>query len=368
MYRVLPDGTQTKTVFSLSYISLLLDIDDGIDSIISDVANDTQDEYDPDSADPEESGDDPFCEVFDSLYNITDDEEDEAARRRRLETSDDICTCFSASSNDDQAGIPSGFDACGCCRCLNGCSDTRKQIFYDDTRRSGFLRLRKPFQRYVGQLTFTDTEGCDYDCSATLIDSRIIITAGHCVHSGNESPKGYFTNFRFFPRKTIDNTSPNDGIPFVSRFAFSGWRDEDDYGWDIGILELAYSPNIGYARLGYKTSIFNILGKLRVGAKYYTNGYPCDKYFGSMWLTSGRITELTRHEIRTSIYDDITNGNSGGSLYTYPTYNFFKRPVIYGILSRRGFPGENAFVSFARITKYKCTIIKFISNFWLATN
>jgi V8-like Glu-specific endopeptidase len=51
--------------------------------------------------------------------------------------------------------------------------------------------------RTVGKLFFTIPSQGDFFCSASVIDLRIILTAGHCVHSGDSL--GFFTNFLFIP-------------------------------------------------------------------------------------------------------------------------------------------------------------------------
>ncbi|ASQ46466.1 trypsin-like serine peptidase [Legionella clemsonensis] len=51
--------------------------------------------------------------------------------------------------------------------------------------------------RTVGRLFFTVPGQGNFTCSAAVIKQRIILTAGHCVHSGTSS--GYFTNFLFIP-------------------------------------------------------------------------------------------------------------------------------------------------------------------------
>jgi V8-like Glu-specific endopeptidase len=52
--------------------------------------------------------------------------------------------------------------------------------------------------RTVGKLFFTTPSG-NKTCTASVIRNRIILTAGHCVHNGNGSNSGYYTNFLFIP-------------------------------------------------------------------------------------------------------------------------------------------------------------------------
>lgn len=58
--------------------------------------------------------------------------------------------------------------------------------------------LQYPY-RAVGKLFFTVPGEGPAVCSAAVIKARIILTAGHCVHSGSGGVAGYFTNFVFAP-------------------------------------------------------------------------------------------------------------------------------------------------------------------------
>ena len=61
--------------------------------------------------------------------------------------------------------------------------------------------------RTVGKLFFTVPGGGEGMCSAAIIAPRLVLTAGHCVHAGNNSPNGWFANFRFMPSYR-DGTAP----------------------------------------------------------------------------------------------------------------------------------------------------------------
>jgi V8-like Glu-specific endopeptidase len=53
--------------------------------------------------------------------------------------------------------------------------------------------------RAVGKLFFTMPGGRQTHCSAAVIKPRLILTAGHCVHTGNGNASGWHFNFRFVP-------------------------------------------------------------------------------------------------------------------------------------------------------------------------
>jgi len=51
----------------------------------------------------------------------------------------------------------------------------------------------------VGKLFFTIPGQGNFICSGSVINKRVVLTAGHCVHNGNGSQGGYYTNFMFVP-------------------------------------------------------------------------------------------------------------------------------------------------------------------------
>jgi V8-like Glu-specific endopeptidase len=53
--------------------------------------------------------------------------------------------------------------------------------------------------RAAGKLFFTGPGGGNFVCSASAIDNRIVVTAGHCVHSGSGGNAGFYTNFLYVP-------------------------------------------------------------------------------------------------------------------------------------------------------------------------
>lgn len=60
------------------------------------------------------------------------------------------------------------------------------------------IDARYPY-RAVGKLFFTKPGFGDFECSGAVMRPRVVVTAGHCVHSGNGSISGWFTNFLFCP-------------------------------------------------------------------------------------------------------------------------------------------------------------------------
>jgi V8-like Glu-specific endopeptidase len=52
--------------------------------------------------------------------------------------------------------------------------------------------------RTVGRLFYT-INGEGYNCTASVIKPGLVLTSGHCVHSGNNAGSGWYSNFEFIP-------------------------------------------------------------------------------------------------------------------------------------------------------------------------
>jgi V8-like Glu-specific endopeptidase len=52
----------------------------------------------------------------------------------------------------------------------------------------------------VGRLFFSDTrQGLDYICSASVINRRVLVTAGHCVYNAASNARYFYSRFLFVP-------------------------------------------------------------------------------------------------------------------------------------------------------------------------
>src|SRR5262245_51948935 len=54
---------------------------------------------------------------------------------------------------------------------------------------------KQPPYKGVGKLYFTEPGVGDFQCSASIIAKRLIVTAGHCMYGNG----GWFTNWQFIP-------------------------------------------------------------------------------------------------------------------------------------------------------------------------
>ncbi|WP_229432591.1 MULTISPECIES: trypsin-like serine peptidase [Massilia] len=176
---------------------------------------------------------------------------------------------------------------------------------------AGFSADRAYPYRTIGKLFFS-INGSPYVCSASVIQRRVVSTAGHCVHSGDAS--GFHDNFVFVP-------SFRDGVaPFKSW----NWRYVITTGtWASGgggVPNAADYAMIEFADQamttgGPLTKLGNVTGWLgwetgRLNANHTSKlGYPCN-------LDScQKMQNVTSHSYRPTSPNNVEYGSDarGGS-------------------------------------------------------
>jgi V8-like Glu-specific endopeptidase len=160
---------------------------------------------------------------------------------------------------------------------------------------------------------FFSIGGEPYRCSASVIQHRIVATAGHCVHSGTS--KGFHSNWVFVPAYR-DGTAPllvwNWSAAIVTgTWAFGGGTvpNAADYAMiefadqQIGRANLALGDVTGW--LGWQT--------LSLSANHTSKlGYPCnlDNCQKMQIVTSGAFRNVAPNNVEYG--SDALGGSSGG--------------------------------------------------------
>lgn len=93
--------------------------------------------------------------------------------------------------------------------------------------------------RAVGWYLFRASDNYWYRCSASLISSSILVTAGHCVHHGGTKAAGWNKEGYFYPART-GTANPYGYAPVVQLWTTSGWYNTGslDAGYDLGVVVL----------------------------------------------------------------------------------------------------------------------------------
>jgi V8-like Glu-specific endopeptidase len=164
----------------------------------------------------------------------------------------------------------------------------------------------------VGKLFFS-IGGVSYLCSASVIQHRIVATAGHCVHSGTAS--GFYSNWVFVPAYRDGNApllswnwravivtgawaSGGGGVPNAADYAMIEFGDQG-----VGGVTRAIGDVTGW--LGWQT--------LSLSANHTSKlGYPCnlDSCQKMQIVTSGAFRNVAPNNVEYG--SDAEGGSSGG--------------------------------------------------------
>jgi V8-like Glu-specific endopeptidase len=194
-----------------------------------------------------------------------------------------------------------------------GAHFTSSRVFPQFTGSAAPFSADRAYPYITTGTLFFSIGGLPYLCSASVIQHRIVATAGHCVHSGTAS--GFHSNWVFVPAYR-DGTAPllvwNWRAAIVTgTWAFGGGTVPN--AADYAMIEFADQPVGGVTRalgdvtgwLGWQT--------LSLSANHTSKlGYPCnlDNCRKMQIITSAAFRNVAPNNVEYG--SDATGGSSGG--------------------------------------------------------
>lgn len=166
----------------------------------------------------------------------------------------------------------------------------------------------------VGILFFS-IKGEPYLCSASVIQKRIVVTAGHCVHSGTAS--GFYSNWMFVPAYR-DGTAPLQTWNWSSVTVTNTWATGGGTvpnAADYAMIEFADQPVGGSTQsLGYVTGWLGWQTQSLANNHTSRLGYPCnlDRCWRMQIITAASYRTVEPNNVEYG--SDAEGGSSGGPL------------------------------------------------------
>jgi glutamyl endopeptidase len=192
--------------------------------------------------------------------------------------------------------------------------EASRQVFGDDDRVQVTDTANYPY-RAIGQLWSQAPNGDWSTCTATLIGSKTVVTAAHCLYSHDKG--GWLNNYEFYPGLNGPEDAPYGYAGFETVSILDGYISnyQGYYGsvvpWDLGVVVLD-------KQVGDDLGWFGSAGSDRMRS-FTANivGYPGDKPASTMWQAT---CEANAKDGDVNTFDylcDTYPGSSGSAVYEY---------------------------------------------------
>jgi hypothetical protein len=147
--------------------------------------------------------------------------------------------------------------------------------------------------RTIGKLYFQiPGSSGTYSCSASVVNRRMVITAGHCVYSPGS---GWHTNMWFHPGYR-SGYSPYGAFQVYTKASLSGWTSSGNQAYDIGMM--ITNPDGNGNHVGQVVGWLGFWANGPAQVFWHANGYPgayaggnilmvCEGSLSSRWALSG---------------------------------------------------------------------------------
>ncbi len=142
-------------------------------------------------------------------------------------------------------------------------------------------------------------------CSGVMVGKDLVLTAGHCVHSGG-SAGAWMKSATVYPGRN-GTTSPFGSCTAKRFYSVKGWTESRNSNYDFGAIKL--NCDIGN-RVGWLGFFFRPGSLVNLAATI--SSYPGDKPL-EQWAHTGAVKQS--NDLKTYYDTDTMPGNSGSGVF-----------------------------------------------------
>jgi glutamyl endopeptidase len=141
-------------------------------------------------------------------------------------------------------------------------------------------------------------------CTGWMANSNTVITAGHCVHRGNNNGFYPTSSFRVYPGRN-GTSSPFGSCTAKSLHTVNGWASSRNEQYDYGAIKLNCGFEVGSFGFWWQSASLT-------GLFTRVSGYPGDKPL-TQWQSTNSVKATTTNQV--FYQNDTVGGNSGGPVW-----------------------------------------------------
>jgi glutamyl endopeptidase len=176
-------------------------------------------------------------------------------------------------------------------------TDSRKQI----------TNTRVYPARATAQILFKQrtSDSGYYLCTGWLVNKNTLVTAGHCVATGDGSALFAKSTYVIAPGKN-GNTAPYGVCGAKTLYTNATWKASANDQYDYAVIKLDCNVGTTTGWYGYSKAV-------ALNNPITVEGYPGDKPSGTQWKMAGKVTVLQARRVFYTI--DTFGGQSGSPVW-----------------------------------------------------